>query len=95
MSAGITPRKLKKSESTAEDTNDKTCNDEETQKTLQDIDNCQDEIDVLNEKASEEILKVEQRYNKLRAPFFEKRNGLISNIPNFWITCVSFSISIV
>lgn len=85
------PRKLKKRETSADDANDKACNDEETQKTLQDIDNCQNEIDMLNEKASEEILKVEQKYNKLRAPFFEKRNGLISNIPNFWITCVSFS----
>ncbi|OWK10769.1 SET, partial [Cervus elaphus hippelaphus] len=27
----------------------------------------------LNEQASEEILKVEQKYNKLRQPFFQKR----------------------
>lgn len=59
--------------------------DAETQKALEDIDACQNEIDSLNEKASEEILKVEQKYNKLRKPFFEKRNELIKNIPNFWV----------
>ncbi|KAG1698137.1 Protein SET [Nymphon striatum] len=60
--------------------------DAETQKALEEIDACQNEIDALNEKASEEILKVEQKYNKLRKPFFEKRNDLIKNIPNFWVT---------
>jgi len=60
--------------------------DPETQKILEEIDATQNEIDSLNEKASEEILKVEQKYNKLRKPFFEKRNALISKIPNFWVT---------
>lgn len=53
---------------------------------LEQIDTCQTEIDSLNEKASEEILKVEQKYNKLRKPLFEKRNDIIKNIPNFWVT---------
>lgn len=56
---------------------------------LEQIDACQNEIDALNESASEEILKVEQRFNKLRKPFFDKRNEIIENIPNFWITAVS------
>jgi len=60
--------------------------DPETQKALEEIDACQNEIDTLNEKASEEILTVEQKYNKLRKPFFEKRNDLIQKIPNFWVT---------
>ncbi|KAI1296838.1 Protein SET [Halotydeus destructor] len=60
--------------------------DPETQKALEEIDACQNEIDALNEKASEEILKVEQKYNKLRKPHYEKRNDLIQKIPNFWIT---------
>lgn len=63
--------------------------DPETQKALEEIDSCQNEIDALNEKASEEILKVEQKYNKLRKPFFDKRNELIEKIPNFWVTAVS------
>jgi len=60
--------------------------DEETQKALEEIDSCQNEIDAMNEKASEEILKVEQKYNLLRRPFFEKRNEIIGRIPKFWLT---------
>merc|ERR1719277_306789 len=40
----------------------------------------------MSEKASEEILKVEQKYNLLRRPFFEKRNSIIGRIPKFWLT---------
>lgn len=65
--------------------------DEETQKALEEIDGCQNDIDNLNEKASEEILKVEQKYNELRKPHFKKRNELISKVPNFWVTAVSFT----
>merc|ERR1719423_596681 len=46
----------------------------------------QDAIDGLNEQASEEILKVEQKFNKLRLPHFSKRSELIGRIPNFWVT---------
>lgn len=63
---------------------------EDESKILEQIDACQNEIDALNEKASEEILKVEQKYNKLRKPFFEKRNEIIKKIPKFWVTAVSF-----
>ena len=65
--------------------------DADTQKALEAIDGIQNEIDSLNEKASEEILKVEQKYNKLRKPYFDQRNGIIERIPNFWVTTVSFS----
>lgn len=41
---------------------------------------CQNEIDALNEQASEEILKIEQKYNKLRKPFFEKRTQIIEKV---------------
>eukprot|EP00088_Acartia_fossae_P035595 TRINITY_DN3670_c0_g1_i4.p1 TRINITY_DN3670_c0_g1~~TRINITY_DN3670_c0_g1_i4.p1 ORF type:complete len:278 (-),score=96.33 TRINITY_DN3670_c0_g1_i4:571-1404(-) len=60
--------------------------DKETQGALEEIDTCQNEIDSLNEKASEEILKVEQKYNKLRKPYFDNRNEIISRIPKFWLT---------
>lgn len=56
------------------------------EQTLELIDGIQNEIDILNEKASEEILKVEQKFNKLRRPFFEKRNSVITNINSFWLT---------
>nr|XP_044995830.1 protein SET-like [Jaculus jaculus] len=32
------------------------------------------------------LLKVEQKYNKLRQPFFQKRSELIAKIPNFGVT---------
>jgi len=60
--------------------------DKETQTALEEIDSCQNEIDAMNEKASEEILKVEQKYNMLRKPFFDKRNEIITKIPKFWLT---------
>ena len=41
-------------------------------------------LDIL--EASEEILKVEQKYNKLRRPFFDKRNEIIKRVPKFWLT---------
>lgn len=47
---------------------------------LEEIDTCQNEIDALNEQASEEILKIEQKYNKLRKPFYEKRSTIISKV---------------
>jgi len=60
--------------------------DTETQKALEEIDVCQNEVDQLNEEASEEILKVEQKYNTLRKPLFKKRADIIQRIPNFWVT---------
>ena len=64
--------------------------DKEQQEAIEQIDEVQNEIDRLNEQASEEILKVEQKYNKLRQPYFSKRSELIGKIPNFWVTAVSF-----
>lgn len=88
--SGPTPKKIRKGEATgsgsAGEGDESRDYDAETQKALEDIDACQNEIDSLNEKASEEILKVEQKYNKLRKPFFEKRNEIIKKIPNFWVT---------
>ncbi|XP_058804861.1 protein SET isoform X2 [Phymastichus coffea] len=60
--------------------------DIEIQKALEEIDGCQNQIDGLNEKASDEILEVEKKYNKLRKPYFQKRSDIIKRIPNFWVT---------
>ncbi|XP_022365564.1 protein SET-like [Enhydra lutris kenyoni] len=59
--------------------------EKEQQEATEHIDEVQDETDRLNEQASE-ILKVEQKYNKLRQPFFQKRSEWIAKIPNFWVT---------
>ncbi|XP_037850198.2 protein SET [Chlorocebus sabaeus] len=60
--------------------------EKEQQEAIEHIDEVQNEIDRLNEQASEEILKVEQKCNKLRQPFFQKRSELIAKIPNFGVT---------
>jgi len=60
--------------------------DKDQQDAIERIDEVQNEIDRLNEQASEEILKVEQKYNKMRQPHFQRRTELISKIPNFWVT---------
>jgi FtsZ-binding cell division protein ZapB len=65
--------------------------DPETQKALEALDMCQTEMDELNEKANDEILKVEQKYNKLRKPYLDKRENIVSKIPGFWVNTVSFS----
>ncbi|XP_065646525.1 protein SET isoform X2 [Hydra vulgaris] len=60
--------------------------DTEYQDIVEQIDGVQNQIDALNEQASEEILQVEQKYNNLRKPFFSSRADLISKIPKFWVT---------
>ncbi len=49
------------------------CIEVEMQKAFEVIGDVQNEIDRLNEQASEEILQVEQKFNKLRQPNYKKR----------------------
>lgn len=58
----------------------------ESEMAIEAIDEVQNEIDKLNEQASEEILKVEQKFNKLREPHYQKRAELIEKIPHFWVS---------
>jgi len=58
------------------------------QESIEKIDEVQNEIEKLNEQASEDILKVEQKYNKLRQPFYLKRHEHIGKIPRFWLTAL-------
>lgn len=46
----------------------------------------QDELEKVNEKASDEVLEVEKKYNEIRKPVYDKRNEIISSIPDFWLT---------
>lgn len=81
MATTASPRKARKVEGEA--------NGADEREIVEEIDTVQNEIDTLNEKASEEILKVEQKFNLLRKPHFERRTELISKIPHFWVTAVS------
>lgn len=60
--------------------------DKEAQRVVEQIDEVQTQLDRLNEMASEEILKVEIKYNKQRQPHYKKRSELISKISHFWVT---------
>jgi len=59
---------------------------QEQQDSIEQIDEIQNEIERLNEAASQEILAVEQKFNKLRQPYYTKRSEHIARIPNFWVT---------
>lgn len=63
--------------------------DPKVAKALDSVETIQAELFKLNEKASEEILKVEQKFNQLRRPHFEKRNESLKDIPNFWVTTLA------
>lgn len=43
----------------------------------------------INEEASDKVLEVEQKYNEIRNPVYDKRNDIIKSIPDFWLTAVS------
>lgn len=51
---------------------------------LMELDAVQHQLDVMSEKAAEEILKVEQTFNKKRMPIYEKRKKLTTQIDSFW-----------
>ncbi|PKA59448.1 hypothetical protein AXF42_Ash016471 [Apostasia shenzhenica] len=46
----------------------------------------QDELEKINEEASDKVLEVEQKYNEVRQPVYRKRNEIIQSIPDFWLT---------
>ena len=86
--SGEKPRKVAKLDESADKDGEQEDGDEHHIK-LERVVAIQNEIDMLNEQASEEILHVEQKYNKLRRPHFERRSELIKNLPDFWMTTVS------
>lgn len=85
-SPSVTPNKIRKVEPVDGAQNSHS----DQQEIIEQVSAVQDRIDALNEEASEEILKVEQKYNRLRKPHFEQRTDLTRRIPNFWMTVVSF-----
>ncbi|KAI5683743.1 hypothetical protein M9H77_04971 [Catharanthus roseus] len=45
----------------------------------------QDELEKINEEASDKVLEVEQKYNEIRKPIYDKRNDIVKSIPDFWL----------
>ncbi|KAL2523102.1 NAP1-related protein 2 [Forsythia ovata] len=60
--------------------------DKELLVSLEKLQDIQDELEKVNEEASEKVLEVEQKYNEIRRPVYVRRNEIISSIPDFWIT---------
>jgi len=52
---------------------------------VQSLETIQDEIEKLNDEATEEILQVERKYNTKRKPYYKRRNEIIREIPDFWL----------
>jgi len=72
--------KTKKSKTDPEDSVD-TVDDQD----IQLLESIQEQIEELNDKATEEILEVERKFNRLRKPIYERRNQAIRKIPDFWL----------
>ncbi|XP_061350351.1 NAP1-related protein 2-like isoform X2 [Gastrolobium bilobum] len=46
----------------------------------------QDELEKINEEASDKVLEIEQKYNEVRKPVYDRRNAVVKSIPDFWLT---------
>uniref|UniRef100_A0A0C9S8R0 TSA: Wollemia nobilis Ref_Wollemi_Transcript_3821_1368 transcribed RNA sequence n=1 Tax=Wollemia nobilis TaxID=56998 RepID=A0A0C9S8R0_9CONI len=60
--------------------------DQELVLAIEKLQEIQDELEKVNEEASDKVLEVEQKYNEIRRPVYEKRNAIIQAIPDFWLT---------
>ncbi|KAH7554599.1 hypothetical protein ACOSP7_027963 [Xanthoceras sorbifolium] len=46
----------------------------------------QDDLQKINEEASDKVLEIERKYNEIRRPVYNKRSEIIKSIPDFWLT---------
>ncbi|XP_051115989.1 NAP1-related protein 2-like [Andrographis paniculata] len=60
--------------------------DRELVVSIEKLQQVQDELEKINEEASEKVLEVEQKYNEIRKPIYDRRNDVIKSIPDFWLT---------
>ncbi|KAK1407299.1 hypothetical protein QVD17_38913 [Tagetes erecta] len=60
--------------------------DVELLQSIEKLQEIQDELEKINEEASDKVLEVEQKYNEVRKPVYDKRNDIIKSIPDFWLT---------
>mmetsp|Transcript_26481 Transcript_26481/g.43349 ORF Transcript_26481/g.43349 Transcript_26481/m.43349 type:complete len:254 (-) Transcript_26481:126-887(-) len=54
------------------------------QDTFDKLESIQEDIEKLNDKASEDVLEIEKKYNAKRRPLYKRRNEFLAKIPNFW-----------
>ncbi|KAJ9560182.1 hypothetical protein OSB04_005342 [Centaurea solstitialis] len=77
-------KKPKIGEKIAEENNDQI--DGELVLSIEKLQEVQDELEKINEEASDKVLEVEQKYNEVRKPVYDKRSDIIKSIPDFWLT---------
>ncbi|CDP12325.1 unnamed protein product [Coffea canephora] len=46
----------------------------------------QDDLEKINEEASDKVLEIEQEFNEKRKPIYDKRTEIVKSIPDFWLT---------
>jgi len=56
---------------------------------LQALATIQGEVEKLNTEMNEELVEIERKYNKKKAPIYKRRNEVIKKIPEFWLQCFS------
>ncbi|KDP45494.1 hypothetical protein JCGZ_09743 [Jatropha curcas] len=76
--------KGKKSKVTEVDDSDQT--DGDLILSVEKLQETQEELEKINEEACDKVLEVEQKYNEIRRPVYLKRNEIIKEIPDFWLT---------
>ncbi|KAI4346418.1 hypothetical protein L6164_007315 [Bauhinia variegata] len=60
--------------------------DSELLQYLEKLQQVQEEIEQVSEEESEKVLEIEQKYNEIRKPVYDRRNEIIKTIPDFWLT---------
>eukprot|EP00262_Sarcandra_glabra_P009617 TRINITY_DN24069_c0_g1_i1.p1 TRINITY_DN24069_c0_g1~~TRINITY_DN24069_c0_g1_i1.p1 ORF type:complete len:259 (-),score=80.59 TRINITY_DN24069_c0_g1_i1:365-1141(-) len=60
--------------------------DRELLLSIEKLQQLQDELEKVSEEFSDKVLEVEKKYNEIRRPVYNKRNGIIQSIPDFWLT---------
>ncbi|OAY47633.1 NAP1-related protein 2 [Manihot esculenta] len=79
-------KKMKVAERGEEEEEDNNQIDEALVLSIEKLQEVQDDLEKINEEASDKVLEVEQKYNEIRKPVYDNRNEIIKNIPDFWLT---------
>ncbi|XP_038686923.1 NAP1-related protein 1-like [Tripterygium wilfordii] len=79
-------KKMKVAEKSEDDNNHPDQIDGDLVLSIEKLQEIQDDLEKINEEASDKVLEVEQKYNEIRKPVYDKRSEIIKSIPDFWVT---------
>lgn len=57
---------------------------EQIQKVINEVEKVNEELEKAEQEQAKEILVIESKYNKVKAPTYAKRGKLLAQIPTFW-----------